>query len=406
MEIKDRHILLGVTGGIAAYKAAELTRLLVKAGAKVQAVMTKNATQFITPLTLKTLTGQPVLADTFEEGEADRIPHIDIASKADLFLIAPATANTIGKFAGGIADDLLSTLYLVATSPVVIAPAMNQNMYMHAAVKKNISVLKTRGVFFSGPASGDLACGESGPGKMEDPSKILTFIKSLPSRKKDMSGAKVVITAGPTHEYIDAVRYIANASSGKMGYALAEEVFSRGGEVTLISGPVGLPVPPGVKCLFVTSAKEMKKSVFEETRDANVLIMAAAVGDFSSEIVHSGKQKKEDVSVVKLKKNPDILLELSKREGEIVRVGFAAETERLLENSKSKLHGKKLDMIIANDVSRPDIGFGSDMNQVTVIEKNGEISHSERETKRKIASFIVGKILPHIENITLNARRQ
>ncbi|MEK7846561.1 MAG: bifunctional phosphopantothenoylcysteine decarboxylase/phosphopantothenate--cysteine ligase CoaBC, partial [Nitrospinota bacterium] len=313
-ELKGKTVILGVCGGIAAYKAAELTRFLKKDGADVWVVMTRNAKEFISPLTFEVLSGNPVYSDMFLQSSIP-MPHIDLAKKCDILLIVPATANIIGKFASGIADDLLSTLYLSVKAPVLIAPAMNSNMYASPAVQENIKRLKGFGTNFVEPESGELACGDMGEGRLAEPNQILKKVRQLLSVKKDLKGKTVLITAGPTCEPIDPVRFISNPSSGKMGYAIARAAKMRGGDVVLISGPTGIPVPSGIKFISVSSAADMRREVLKEFKKSDISIMAAAVSDFTPENYSDKKIKKEGTEgiTIKLKKNPDILSEITSK---------------------------------------------------------------------------------------------
>ncbi|MBE9504465.1 MAG: bifunctional phosphopantothenoylcysteine decarboxylase/phosphopantothenate--cysteine ligase CoaBC, partial [Proteobacteria bacterium] len=344
--LEGKKILLGVTGGIAAYKSAELLRLLIKEGAEVRVIMTSNAAKFVVPLTFRTLSGHDVVTDVFTADSSSGIDHIEHTDWADIFIIAPATANMIGKLASGIGDDALSTLALAFDKPFLIAPAMNSKMYKNSVVQGNISRLKTHGFNFVGPASGELACGYEDIGRMSEPAVILEEIISL-SYEKDLKDKKILITAGPTMEDVDPVRFISNRSSGKMGYAIAREAARRGAEVTLISGPVSLERPEGLTCINVRSAEEMHKAVMAEVDGSHALIMAAAVADFKPAKLSKEKIKKGDASTMtlELSKAPDILAELGKGKKARLMVGFAAESENVLENTAKKLKEKKLDLI-------------------------------------------------------------
>jgi len=378
-ELKGKTIILGISGGIAAYKSAELIRLFKKEGAEVWVVMTKSAKEFVSPLTFETLSGNPVYSDMFLDSSIFNLqssismPHIDLAKRSDLFIVAPATANIIGKFANGIADDLLSTLYLSAISPVLIAPAMNNNMYANPVVQENIKRLKGFNINFVEPGFGELACGDKGEGRLAELDTILSKAKWLLAAKKDLSGKTVLVTAGPTHEAIDPVRVISNSSSGKMGYAVASAARRRGAEVILISGPTSLPVPSGVRFISIKSASDMRREILKEVKKADVIIMTAAVSDFTPENYSEKKIKKEDTEgiTVKLKKNPDILSEITSKlrntQSAIrnpIIVGFALETDGIIKNAKKKLREKNLDFIVANSIN----GFGSNQNKVTIID--------------------------------------
>jgi len=402
-ELKGKTIILGISGGIAAYKSAELIRLFKKEGAEVWVVMTKSAKEFVSPLTFETLSGNPVYSDMFLDSSIFNLqssismPHIDLAKRSDLFIVAPATANIIGKFANGIADDLLSTLYLSAISPVLIAPAMNNNMYANPVVQENIKRLKGFNINFVEPGFGELACGDKGEGRLAELDTILSKAKWLLAAKKDLSGKTVLVTAGPTHEAIDPVRVISNSSSGKMGYAVASAARRRGAEVILISGPTSLPVPSGVRFISIKSASDMRREILKEVKKADVIIMTAAVSDFTPENYSEKKIKKEDIEgiTVKLKKNPDILSEITSKlrntQSAIrnpIIVGFALETDGIIKNAKKKLKEKNLDFIVANSVN----GFGGDQNKVAIIDRKGNLYDIPKMSKDDIAEIILDKI--------------
>ena len=393
--LQGKRIILGVTGGIAAYKATELASKMTQMGARVYTVMTANACEFISPLTFRSLTGHPVLTGLFDEPQKGKIAHVDIPSQADLFLVAPATANAIGKFACGIADDWLSTAALVATCPKIIAPAMNTNMYNNPIVAANVERLRSLGWQFVEPDSGMLACGTEGVGRLADPGDILAEVVSMFSAPAvDLSGMKLLVTAGPTREPIDAVRFVSNYSSGKMGYAIAESAARMGAQVTLVSGPTALATPCGVKFVQVETAKEMLDAATEAYRDVNVFISAAAVADYSPKSPESGKMKKSsDELSLAMQPTEDILKTLGRSKGERILVGFAAETDDLVENAKKKIVEKNLDMIVANQVFQEEPVFGSDSNTVTIITANGVAENWPRMTKHELAS----KILIHIQ---------
>ena len=391
-----KNILLGVTGGIAVYKAADLASKLRQAGFKVQVVMTRSAAQFVAPLTFRELTGQPVHLDMFAEPKNWQVEHISLARWADLFVVAPATANIIAKLANGIADDLLTTTALATTAQLLIAPAMNSQMYLHPATQANLEVLRSRGVQFVGPASGFLACGEEGVGRLAPVEEILAKIEELLA-PKELSGKRVLVTAGPTREAIDPFRFLSNYSSGKMGYAIAQTAAHLGAEVVLISGPTNLPCPQGVQRISVESAAEMYQAVLHHFPNVDDVVKAAAVSDWQSAAYSPQKLKKGEQKelVLKLVPTPDILLELGKRKGKQLIVGFAAETGNLEEYAKEKLLAKGADLIVANPIGRPDAGFGSETNQVTVITRQGTDSWpllSKEEVARrlwkKIASLL------------------
>ena len=402
-ELKGKTIILGVCGGIAAYKSAELIRLFKKEGAEVWVVMTKSAKEFVSPLTFETLSGNPVYSDMFLDSSIFNLqssismPHIDLAKRSDLFIVAPATANIIGKFANGIADDLLSTLYLSAISPVLIAPAMNNNMYANPVVQENIKRLKGFNINFVEPGFGELACGDKGEGRLADLDVILSRAKGFLSAKKDLNDKTVLVTAGPTHEPIDPVRFISNLSSGKMGYAVASAARRRGANVILISGPTSLPVPSGVRFISIKSASDMRREILKEVKKADVIIMTAAVSDFTPENYSEKKIKKEDTEgiTVKLKKNPDILSEITSKlrntQSAIrnpIIVGFALETDGIIKNAKKKLKEKNLDFIVANSVN----GFGGDQNKVAIIDRKGNLYDIPKMSKDDIAEIILDKI--------------
>lgn len=367
---KKKCVVLGVTGGIAAYKACEILRLLQKQGIDVYVVMTKNACRFVAPLTFETLSGHPVAVDTFERPATWEVEHIALAKRADLFLIAPATANIIGKMACGIADDMLSTTVMATRAPVMIAPAMNTGMWDNPATQQNLRTLKSRGVQIVAPANGHLACGDSGAGKLEDVEVIAARALEALSAQQDLAGLRIMVTAGPTREALDPVRYISNRSSGKMGYAIARAAARRGAQVTLLSGPVSLEAPQGVKLVPFTTTQDLLERALECAPEQDILIQSAAPADYRAEEVASQKIKKnhgEDF-VLRLIENPDVAATLGKnKRADQVFVGFAAETNDVLEHARGKLVKKNLDMIVANDVTRPGAGFDVDTNIVTLI---------------------------------------
>lgn len=369
--LKDKTIILGITGGIAAYKSLELTRLLVKEGVNVHGIMTKASREFIGPLSFQTLSGNPVLTELFDLSDESEISHISLADKADLMVVAPATANILGKVASGIADDLLTTVIMATKAPLLFAPAMNVNMYENPIVKKNIETLKTFGYHFVGPEEGDLACGYEGKGRMSSPEDILEEINILLT-PKDFVGKKILITAGPTWEQIDPVRHVSNKSTGKMGYALAKIARRRGAEVTLVSGPSSLPIPLGINFHKIESAEEMKKDVLRLFPSSHIVIMTAAVADFRPVKIVQEKIKKGGSRSLhlELENTPDILKELRKVKKDQLLVGFALETEDLVANAEKKLKEKGLDFIVAND---PSFGFGKDTNKVILIDRNGRV---------------------------------
>lgn len=374
-EMKKPCVVLGVTGGIAVYKACELLRLLQKRGIDVFVVMTQNACRFVAPLTFETLSGHPVAVDTFDRPQTWEVEHIALAKRADLFLIAPATANIMGKMACGIADDMLSTTVMATRAPVLVAPAMNTGMWENAAVQQNVKTLRARGVEIVAPVSGHLACGDSGAGKLEDVAVIAERACELLFAKKDMEGLRVMVTAGPSREALDPVRYISNRSSGKMGYAIAQAAQKRGAEVTLLSGPVAIEAPRGVKLVPFTTTQELLDRASELAQEQDLLIQAAAPADYRAKEVAPQKIKKQggEPMTFTLVENPDVAATLgkAKRSGQVF-VGFAAETNDVLAHARDKLARKNLDMIVANDVTRPGAGFDVDTNIVTLITKDGQ----------------------------------
>lgn len=393
-------VLLGVTGCIAAYKSCEILRGLQKAGVRVKVVMTKNACEFVGPTTFRALTHEPVAIDTFGDGPGDPIHHVSLAEECDLFLIAPCTANVLAKMAAGIADDLLSTTALACTAPIAVAPAMNVHMYEAVATQHNIQVLASRGVHFIEPGEGYLACGDVGRGRLADPADIVSHVLEVLGREKDLVGKRVVVTAGPTVEPIDSVRFISNPSTGKMGFAIAEAAVERGAEVTLVTGPVSLTDVPGAKMVRVGTACEMKAAVDEAFSSADIAIFSAAVSDFRPRTVSDRKLKKgaddEVLAHIELVENPDILASCgaAKREGQVV-VGFAAETNDVIGNARSKLSRKKADFIVANDVSSGR-GFGTDSDEVAFVSASGE-EHLPEMGKRELADRILDKALEFLK---------
>lgn len=394
--MNNKNILLGITGGIAAYKAAELVRLFVTHQANVKVVMTKNAAEFITPLTMRTLSGNNVYTKIFSQELDIDLEHIALARWADAIIVAPCSANFISKLAHGLADDLLSTTCLATISPIAIIPAMNKEMWNAGVIQENIVTLKRRGVFILGPASGIQACGETGLGRMLEPLEILEQIPQL-FESQILYGKKIVITAGPTHETIDPVRYISNHSSGKMGYALANAAKEAGAKVILISGPTNLdiPYPTQIKFIQVTTAKEMYQAVMQEVADCDIFIGAAAVSDYRPATSYLQKIKKDRPNItLELERNVDILTEVAMLVKRPLVVGFAAETENLLANARKKLESKKLDMIVANQVGE-ELGFNKDENSATVLCKNLDQVEFANTSKAKLAK----QIIEYINNI-------
>lgn len=372
--LKGKTVILGVTGSIAAYKIANLASMLVKLGADVHVLMTKNATNFIHPVAFETLTNHKCLIDTFDRNFNYNVEHVSLAKKADVFLIAPATANVIAKTAYGIADDMLTTTFLACHCPKIVAPAMNTQMYENPVTQDNIERLISYGVEVIRPASGHLACGDTGPGKMPECEDLLEYILRAAARKKDMEGLRVLVTAGPTREAIDPVRFISNHSTGKMGYALARMAMLRGAQVTLVTGPAEEKAPPFVRVIPVTSAKEMFEEVKTRAGGQDIIVKAAAVADYRPKTVSSEKVKKTDGELsIELERTDDILSWLGshRREGQYL-CGFSMETENMLENSRKKLEKKQVDMIAANNLKQEGAGFGTDTNVITLITKRGE----------------------------------
>ena len=393
MVLQNKSILLGISGGIAAYKAAELVRLLVKAGASVRVVMTKNAQEFITPLTLQSLSGNPVSTDTFDLTQESEIGHIRLADSADLILIAPATANILAKLAHGLADDLLSTLLLVTRAPVVIAPAMNVHMYAHPATQENLKTLQRFGHHIIEPAEGELACGYEGKGRLAEPEQIVECVEARLT-KKDMQGEQVIVTAGPNCEPIDPVRFITNRSTGKMGFALARIAHQRGAEVTLVSGPTALAAPLGVRLCSVRTALEMQQAVLAHYPRATIVVSAAAIADYRPAQIATQKLKKKDGDFsIPLDRNPDMLAGLGRDKGNRLLVGFATETENVLQNAERKLRSKNLDMIVANDVTQEGAGFAGDTNIVTLLDRTGQQEPLPLMSKDAVAHAVYDRLL-------------
>lgn len=398
--LKNKNVLIGVCGGIAAYKVCDLVSGLRKDEANVDVIMTEAAVNFINPLTFQSLSSNKVVVDMFEESKHWEIQHISLAQKADVILIAPATANIIGKIANGIADDMLTTTIMATKAPVVFAPAMNSNMYENSILQENILKLKSKGYFFIDPIEGRLACGDVGKGKMAEPEAIKQFITDMLNTPLDLVGKTVIVTAGPTRESIDPVRYISNHSTGKMGYAIAEKASKRGAKVYLISGPTHLSPPNGVNVINVMSAKEMYKRIMEYFYEANIVIKSAAVADYAPAEANNQKIKKsEDDLTIRLTKNPDILYELGKIKRDKILVGFAMETQNLIENAKEKIKRKNLDFIVANDLMTEGAGFACDTNVVKIIDRDGKIESLPKMTKLELADVIIDKILKLLKPI-------
>lgn len=395
--LKGKHILLAVTGSIAAYKAATLASMLKKLDAEVHVIMTKNGEQFISPITFETLTGNKVIDDTFDRNSGYHVAHIAMAAEADLVLVAPASANVIAKLANGIADDMLTSTMLACTCPVLVSPAMNTHMFQHPATQANIARLKELGYQVIEPASGYLACGDTGKGKMPEPEELLDYILQELSCEKDMTGRRVLVTAGPTREAIDPVRYITNHSTGKMGYALAEHAARRGAEVTLVTGPVHLPRPRFVHAVIeVTTAEEMYRAVTGAFPQQDIVVMAAAVADYRPSHVAEEKVKKSDGAMtLELERTTDIIRTLAEQKTQQFICGFSMETEHLIENSTAKLTKKKLDMIVANNLKVEGAGFGTDTNVVTVITPEGA-EELPLMSKEEVAEAVLDRILSKI----------
>ena len=395
MDLTGRKIVLGVTGGIAAYKSAELVSRLRHLGAEVHVIMTRNAAEFVSPLTFQTLSANQVVTDTFQAPEYWNVEHVALAKLAEVFVIAPATANIIAKMAAGIADDMLSTTVLATKAPVLVAPAMNTGMWTAGATCANVKTLRERGIHFIGPDSGILACGDEGAGRMSEPEAIAEEICRILNPKRDLAGLRVLVTAGATRERIDPVRFITNDSSGKMGFALAEAARDRGAEVTVVCGSVSAAVPEGVRVIRIESAQELYDAMMHETPAQDIIIQAAAVCDYRAEKQSSTKIKKaagQPLTLV-LTENPDVAMEVGKiRKTDQTLVGFAAETDHIQKNAVSKLKKKNLDMIVANDVTAPGAGFNLDTNIATLITRDGSEA-LPLQTKRRLADVILDKIL-------------
>ena len=391
--------ILGVGGGIAAYKSAELARALMERGVRVQVVLTPAAERFITPLTFAALTGRKVITDLFasassEETLSSAIEHIAVAQENDVLVIAPATADLLARLARGHANDFLSTTYLAFTGPVVLAPAMNSNMWTHPATQENLAILRKRGHIIIEPEEGSLACGMTGPGRLAEPERIADIVAGLGVHRHDLDGETVLVTAGPTEEPLDPVRFISNRSSGKMGYALAEAAAQRGAHVVLVSGPVQLPAPQGVRLIPVHTAVEMRDTVMQHLDEATIIVKAAAVADYYVARVPKHKIKKTAMRLsLELDPTPDILAELGQKKGDRLLIGFAAETDSLIESARQKLQSKNCDMVVANLVNQAGTGFESDENEVVLVPRTGESIPIARAPKREIADRIFDQVL-------------
>ncbi|GAB2561423.1 bifunctional phosphopantothenoylcysteine decarboxylase/phosphopantothenate--cysteine ligase CoaBC [Gracilibacillus alcaliphilus] len=391
--LKGKKILLGVSGGIAVYKAVALTSKLTQAGAEVKVIMTDHAAEFVTPLTFQAISRNPVYTDTFDEKDPAKIAHIDLADWADLVVLAPATANLLGKLANGIADDMLTTTLLATEADIYVAPAMNVHMYQHPAVIQNMTALAAWGYRFIEPGDGYLACGYVGKGRLEEPEQIVRVLEKDNNRSNKWAGKKVLVTAGPTREPIDPVRYFTNYSSGKMGYALAQKAAEQGAEVYLVSGPTHLTVPPLVEHIPVTTAQEMFAEVTERFAEMDLVIKTAAVADYRPKAVLDQKMKKQKQEwSVEMERNVDILQYLGEHKQQQFLVGFAAETQDIKNYGKDKLERKHLDAIVLNDVSRRDIGFDSDQNEVIFMTKDGTEQAIKQASKLEIAEQVIGLI--------------
>lgn len=393
--LKDKKVLICVTGGIAVYKAVALVSKLAQAGADVKVMMTESAKEFVTPLSFQVMSRNDVFFDTFDEKDSSVIAHIDLADWADLIIVAPATANVLGKVANGIADNMVTTTLLATTAEVWFAPAMNVDMYQNKAVMRNIEMLSNDGYRFIEPSEGFLACGYVGKGRLEEPEKIVELVfEHFTPRNLPLKGKKVVITAGPTRERIDPVRYVSNFSSGKMGYSMAEAARDLGAETVLISGPVSLDKPSGVRVVDIESAEDMFQAVVKEYEDAAMVIKSAAVADYKPAEIHHQKMKKSDGdAALQMARTTDILKTLGERKDQQILVGFAAETENVLAYGQDKLQRKNLDYIIVNDVTDPDGGFGNDTNVVTLLSKKGLVQPHESMPKRQLAKVLLEEII-------------
>jgi phosphopantothenoylcysteine decarboxylase/phosphopantothenate--cysteine ligase len=395
--LAGKTVVLGITGGIAAYKAADLASKMTQAGARVDVIMTEAAMKFVTPLTFRSLTHRPVVTSMWELSSEFSVEHVALAEAADVIVIAPATANTIARLATGIADDMLTCTVLASEAPVVIAPAMDANMWQNPATQENVARLKARGFIFVDPAYGRLASGRMGLGRLAEVEANLATVSQVLGRKGDLAGRRIVVTAGGTREAIDPVRFIGNRSSGKMGFAIAEAARDRGAEVTLIAAATSVSPPAGIPLTTVESVVEMKETVAQATREADALIMAAAPADYVAREVAGQKIKKGAAGLtVELVRAPDILSEVK---GSFLRVGFSAETENLLENARQKLESKNLDLMVANDVTAADSGFGTDTNKVTLLLRDGTTEDLPLMTKREVADKVLDKVAGMLEEV-------
>ena len=392
--LKGKTVVIGVSGGIAVYKVCDVVSRLKKLNANVHVIMTKGACEFVAPLTFQTMSQNYVVSDMFQDPKTWDVEHISLAKRADLFLVAPATANVIGKIACGICDDMLTTTVAATKAKVLIAPAMNTNMYENPIIQRNISTLKEYGYNFVEPASGRLACGDTGKGKLASPETIVDEVVKLLSKEQDLKGKSIIVTAGPTIESIDPMRYITNRSTGKMGYSIAKEAIERGADVTLITGPTNLTPPQNLKKLVkIESAKDMYEAVLENLDENDVVIKSAAVADYKPKNYSNKKIKKSDDDlVIELDRNKDIAQEIGKIKNNKILVGFAAETNDLIENASLKIKKKNLDFIVANDLTKEGAGFGVDTNIVKIIDKEGNITEYPKMKKEEVANIILDKI--------------
>lgn len=392
--LKDKTVVIGVSGGIAVYKTLDVVSRLRKLGVNVNVIMTKSATEFVTPLSFQSLSQNYVVCDMFEDPKTWDVEHISLAKRADVFLIAPATANVIGKIANGIADDMLTTTVMATKAKVLIAPAMNTNMYENPILQRNINTLKELGYNFVEPESGRLACGDTGKGKLASPETIVDEVVKLLSKDQDLKGKSIIVTAGPTVESIDPMRYITNRSTGKMGYSIAKEAIERGADVTLITGPTNLTPPQNLKKLVkIESAKDMYEAVLANLDENDVVIKSAAVADYKPKNYSNKKIKKSDDDlVIELDRNKDIAQEIGKIKNNKILVGFAAETNDLIENASLKIKKKNIDFIVANDLTKEGAGFGVDTNIVKIIDKEGNITEYPKMKKEEVANIILDKI--------------
>lgn len=392
--LKDKTVVIGVSGGIAVYKTLDVISRLRKLGVNVNVIMTKSATEFVTPLSFQSLSQNYVVCDMFEDPKTWDVEHVSLAKRADVFLIAPATANVIGKIANGIADDMLTTTVMATKAKVLIAPAMNTNMYENPILQRNINTLKELGYNFVEPESGRLACGDTGKGKLASSEIIVDEVVKLLSKEQDLKGKSIIVTAGPTVESIDPMRYITNRSTGKMGYSIAKEAIERGADVTLITGPTNLTPPQNLKKLVkIESAKDMYEAVLENLDENDVVIKSAAVADYKPKNYSNKKIKKSDDDlIIELDRNKDIAQEIGKIKNNKILVGFAAETNDLIQNASLKIKKKNLDFIVANDLTKEGAGFGVDTNIVKIIDKEGNITEYPKMKKEEVANIILNKI--------------